>query len=141
MDLFKEIATKASPKAQALFASILFRAADDSLRTVQHAPYYAGGDWKDQPCGKVSFLAYGSEEKQKETVLLLGEGNGSASVTNLRSACAAITVLALNHTLWALHEQGFADEAVALHHIWVAVNDAVRSDQTLDDEAIWQYLD
>lgn len=142
MDLFKTIADKASPDAQAIFARILFRAADESLRTPkEEGPYYAGGDWKDQPCGEVSFLAYGGDEKQKEKVLLVGKNNDSATITDLRSACAAITVLALNHTLWFLFEEGREREAEAMHHIWMAVNNAIRMDQTLDDGAIWAYLD
>lgn len=123
---------KANPVAGMMFENALYANAGKSISG------YHGGMWKSLGKG------LGGIDDAKTRVTLTGEGNGSQSETDMRTASAAVWVLTLNHAIWLWDAKGNKPLVELFDRLWKAADEAWKGQSKelkLDFPAMFTYLD
>ena len=115
------------------FEGALFSFASQSIEG------YNGGHWTTD-VEKPALMCIRSDKRVK----LTGRDNGSESKTDMRTATAAVFVLALNRAIWFYHEQGNDELARFFDKLWRKAQNAWQrggKKAGLDFDAMYSFLD
>ncbi len=103
---------------------------------------YNGGYWQDEVSLGNDTYALRYPGMSDAEVRLVNSDNYTDQMMDPASAGVALTILALNRTLWAVHGAGHEGIAAQISELWERVQDASREDSnSLNVSAIVSFLD
>lgn len=124
-----------NPSLVVSFERLLYKAAD------AHVEGYNGGSWDEVGLG-VNLYGLRCPAGEGARVRLTNTNNYSDNRTDANSAGVALTILALNQLLWALHDAGRMVEGAKVSKLWEKVQNASRSKKNaLDVPSILSFCD
>ena len=123
-----------------LFERMLYATAQTQFHKVgTEDPAYLGGMWQTQPVGKTyGYLAYKTEGQ----VRVMVASNYCDVTTNYKTACAAATIVALNHLCWWLNNNNFLEESAKVSSLFYRIKGACFTKKSgLDTDALYSIID
>lgn len=105
---------------------------------------FQGGTWKDAFLAKHDLTIHYTTDLKPvygDKVTITSDMNGNSEDTDMRSAGAAITILALAHAVESCHEFMSDDQADAAVMLLETVKAGVFNDYSFDHAAIYRIID